>query len=1495
MRTFYTLFLSLLTCLARAQPPGHQGPAQATLEFFENKGQWEEAVRYTAPLVGGGQLFAMRDGLRIALLENGALAHGGHAEPADAAAQRRQAARAIRGHAFDLRFVGASAAAQLLAGGITNEHRNYFKGKDPAHWAADVRSYRELRYADLWPGVEARFYENDQQQLEYDFTLAPGTSPAAIGLRHEGADVTLDALGNLQIATSVGIVRELAPQAWQPQAGGGRRAVPCRYRLDAKGTVRFELGAYDTTQPLIIDPTVVFSGYTGSTAINWGFTATYDAAGNLYSGGIAFSLGFPNTAGAFQTTFGGIIDMALIKYDVTQKGAPARVWATYVGGRLTDLPHSMVVSSQGELLVLGSTDSPDFPVTATALQRRFAGGTPANPFGNGSYQQLPQGSDMVVCRLSATGAALRASTYLGGSGNDGLLPVAPYSYPTNPQLAHNFGDAFRGDILVDAADNVYIASCTSSTNFPLGASSFQRSYRGGTSDAVVCKLKGDLSAVLWGGYLGGGESDAVYSVQIEPASGDVYVAGGTLSADLPATAGAFKPTWSGNVDGFVTRIAASGASLVRTTYLGTTAYDQAYFLQLGGDGGVYVLGQTAGSYPTTPGLYGTVDGRQFIHKLDAGLSRTQLATVFGAGRKSVDISLTAFLVDRCDRVYVCGWGGGANRSDFNSPYLDANKDCSTNGLPVTAYAVQSRTDGSDFYLAQFATGLTGLSYGTFLGGYVNDPYWGEHVDGGTSRFDPRGVVYQAVCSCGTGAGFPVPPGANYYTATSGAGGNCNNAAFVLNFQPDVADVGPPQTVCSNATAPLVGSPAGGVWTGPGVSGSVATGYLFTPPAVGTYSLTYTVTSGLCVSSATRAVTVVPVPVVRIDSVLPPAYCAADGTVLPITPLVGSPAGGVFSGPGVTGAAGSQVFNPNLVSGLVELTYTYNVGCPLTATRQLEIVRISAGASQATCSSAAPISLVGSHAGGVWTGPGVSGSLAAGYVFTPATAPTGTNTLTYTVPTRLCTGSATRQITVVSAPTVRFDTVLPSAYCAADGAVLPVTPLVGSPAGGMFSGPGVTGYLGNQSFNPNLVSGLVELTYTYSAGCQLTVTRRVEVVRANAGSGQTLCGNASPVYLYGSPAGGAWAGPGVSGSVSTGYVFTPSAASPGLVTLTYTQTAQDRSCAAVSTRRITVLDAAPTVLTPLPAPLCVSNTTRYQLVATPAGGNWYGSGISFSGGNYYFTPSQAGRGTFTLYYAPNYTTSCSPQRSMTVTVLANLQVALPADTLLCVGTTRAFRLSGASPAGGTWTGTGVSGSTATGFFFTPPAGFTGSTVLTYEVASGGCSGTATRRVGIAPEPAMQVAWAPVDCPEARQVPLVVRFTNAGGGAATRWDFGDGTPPVMGAEVLHTYQQAGRFQPRVSLRYLNAQCETTAPLQVIETQNQIIPNIISPNGNPANRYFRLPPGCAPRLELFSRWGQLVHAAAEYRNDWNATGHPAGIYYYLLTYPSGQRVKGWLEVIK
>jgi hypothetical protein len=1186
--------LSAAQCFGQA--PEHAGPASHTLEFIENKGQWDARARYEAALPGG-RLFAETDGLTFSLLADGGPARRNHAGAGKAAPP--PADSTARGHALKLRFEGA-APATLTAETPTAEHRSYFLGSDAKRWASDVRSFRELRYAGLWPGVSARVYESADQHLEYDFVLAPGARAEAVALRHDGADgLRLDAAGNLLVKTSVGTITERAPQAWQADAAGRRQAVPCRFVLTGS-TVTFALGKYDHRRALTIDPVVVFSTYTGATADNWGFTATYDAQGNLYSGGIVFDQGYPTSLGAYRSSFSGQLDIGVIKYNTSATGPAARVWATYIGGSGADFPHSLVVNSLGELLILGSTGSNNYPTTAGAVQTSFRGGTAVAPFGFDylSIYTAPTGSDLIITRLNATGTGLVGSTYLGGTGNDGLLPLNPILSASSsaPQLAHNYGDPFRGDIIVDAANNVYIATHTTSLDFPM-ARGFNSTYRGGTSDGVVCKLNPGLTALTWGSYLGGSGSDGAFSIQLEPASGDVYVTGGTLSQNFPTTAGAYRTTRPGNVDGFVTRIAANGTSVLRSSYVGTPSYDQAFFLQLGTDGGVYLLGQTMGAFPVTSGLYHNSNGKQFIQKLDANLGQSLLSTVFGdtldLQTSPINLDPTAFLVDQCDRVYVCGWGGNENAQGY--PYMDFNGY--TTAMRTTPGATQRDTDGSDFYLAQFSAGLTNLAYATYYGDITPNSA-GEHVDGGTSRFDPRGIVYQAVCSCFSTNGFPVPPGANYYSATNNGVSNvtfnvaCNNASFVLNFQPSIAN---------------------------------------------------------------------------------------------------------------------------------------------------------AGSAQAVCATAGPVALVGQPAGGVWSGPGVTATGTGNFVFTPSLALLGTQTLTYTVlSTGACTTSDTRRVTVTAPPTAAFAPLPQPAYCLpATGAPAPApVPLTGTPAGGTFSGPGVTGSAAaGFFFTPNLPAGTYQLTYTVTAG----------------------------------------------------------------------------SCTATATQAVAL------VARPLP------------------------------------------------------------------TVLG--------DTVICPGSAQAFRLRG-TPAGGTFSGPGVTGSAATGFFFTPPAGFTGPVVVTYSFTnSAGCAGTASQRISAAVAPQLAPTWAPVACPETRLAPLSLRFTLAGldipTTASAVWDFGDGTQSTE-SNPTHTYATVGTYRPLLRLRYTGS-CETQAALPVVEVKERKIPNIITPNGDDQNQFFRLGPDCPPRLQIFSRWGQQVLNAPAYRDDWKADGQPDGVYYYLLTYPDGRKLKGWVEVVR
>ena len=1006
--------------LAAAAPRPALGPSSvpgaATLEFIENKGQWDARARYAASLPGG-RLFLENAAFTYLFVDPAVLRRHGAAPAAGKAAEPAASGDRLAAHAYTVHFEGASRRARPVAAEPTGSVRNYFHGADPRHWARNVGGFQRVRYAGLWPGIDATVYENAGQHLEYDFFLQPGADAGRVVLRYEGPQaLALDAAtGDLTVTTAVGRVTERAPQAWQTDTRGQRQPVACRYAL-AGGTVRFVLGSYDHARALTIDPTVIFSSFTGSLADNWGFTATYDQAGNMYSGGIAFGPGYPASTGAFQTTFSGLCDVALIKYDTQATGPAARVWATYLGGGSSEFPHSLVTNALGELVVMGSTSSPDFPTTAGALSRRFGGGTLLEPFGTDiTTYTLPNGSDLFVARLSVGGDALLASTYLGGSANDGVLSL-DFSAPAGQRLTANYGDTFRSDVLLDGAGNVYVASNTASADFPGLGTGFNGAYRGGTSDGVVCKLPPNLSAVTWAGLLGGSGADAAYSMQRDD-QGRVYVCGGTRSPDFPTSAGAYLATRPGGVDGFAARISADGRALERATYVGTAGYDQAQFLQLDAAGNPYLLGQTlGGAFPVTAGLYADTGGAQFIQKLDADLTTSVYSTRFGTAN-GPNLVPTAFLVDDCERIYVSGWGGFVN--DQGGRFLGGN----TGGLPVTPSAVQPRTDGSDFYLAEFRPGMAGLEYATFFGELGGE---GEHVDGGTSRFDKRGIVYQAVCGgCQGTQGFPVPPGANSYTNRNGSN-NCNNAAFKMDFQAVKADAGPRRALCASAApVDLPGSPTGGTWSGPGVQHTATGGYQFAPSTVGAgaYLITYTVaTTGSCVATLRVRYQVAPAIVPAFAPV--PPQCASSAVVT----LTATPAGGTFSGPGVTG----NTFSPQAAGpGTFTLTYALADSLACGAATQQVVVSSSLkallSADTTLCADQLhPFHLRGRPAGGTWSGPGVSPD----GLFTPPNTQNrgGFFDLIYTVTQAPCQATATHR--VVLAPANLTDVPLNLPVCAA---------------------------------------------------------------------------------------------------------------------------------------------------------------------------------------------------------------------------------------------------------------------------------------------------------------------------------------------------------------------------------------------------------------------------------------------------------------------------------
>ncbi|RZK46842.1 MAG: PKD domain-containing protein, partial [Hymenobacter sp.] len=374
----------------------------------------------------------------------------------------------------------------------------------------------------------------------------------------------------------------------------------------------------------------------------------------------------------------------------------------------------------------------------------------------------------------------------------------------------------------------------------------------------------------------------------------------------------------------------------------------------------------------------------------------------------------------------------------------------------------------------------------------------------------------------------------------------------------------------------------------------------------------------------------------------------------------------------------------------------------------------------------------------------------------------------------------------------------------------------------------------------------------------------------------------PLPLSGLPSGGIWTGPGVSGSVATGFVFTPSMALAGTQVLTYTVPGATAACTASA--RLTITVASPVVATAAAqAAVCAGSGPVALTGGSPAGGVWSGPGVSGSvAAGFVFTPTLALVGPQQLAYTVTNTATCGGSTSRataTITVLNAPTVLLPADTVLCPGRGQAFRLR-ATPAGGVWSGVGISA----GNLFTPPA-LPGTTVLTYTVNAGtACPVVATRRIMTLGDVNYSIFRTEVLCPNSLfnatpTVPHTVRVSSplrsAGrplpaGSVVITWDFGDGSPPVKDSATTHTYTKAGTFRIKATISLPNGACQDSLSLSPLTIEPAFVPNVFTPNADGQNDLFtpRLG-GCPPRLQVFSRWGQLVYEHPTYQNSWDGTG--------------------------
>ena len=733
----------------------------AQLQFIENKGQWDKSIDYKSE-IQNGSFFLNRSGFTVLqhnakdmeALTDQMHGHNSNTETVQHALPNNNPIT-IHSNALKVNFVKAPGSVQLFPDKALPTYNNYFIGNDSSKWRGNCKIFQGVTYKNMYPNIDVRYY-TDQGTLKYDLIVNPGGNVNDIALRYEGADKLSIRNKELVITTSIGEMKELYPYTYQA-ADKGRKILDCKYVLE-KNIVRFKVEDYDKNATLIIDPTLIFCSFAGSTRDNWGYTATPGPDGSFFAGGISFDGGYPVSPGSFDETYNGGVnedgnggyDIGIIK--LTPDGS-TRVYATYLGGSSNEQPHSLITDAQGNLIVAGRTNSVNFPKVVPLVGD------------GGNY-------DIFVAKLNASGSALIGSIIIGGTEDDGVNIKPKFiNVPGQPPGAYdtrrNYGDDARSEVILGANNTVYLASCTQSTKFPVSASPIQTTFGGGPAplqqDGVILRFDANLNNVLFATYFGGGGNDACFVLSINPVTGNLYVGGSTTSTDIPGNkTGVMYPTYQGGVtDGFVTEITPNGSTIIKTTYIGTNdndptrdGNDMVYGLKSDRFGFPYIMGTTTGSWQALNAPFSNTGGKQFIGKLKPDLSGYVYTTMFGNNSDVPNLSPTAFLVDRCQNVYVSGWGGVFNN---NRGYPNAG----TGGLEflITAGAVKATTDNKDFFFFILEKNAASQLYGSFFG---QNNGFDDHVDGGTSRFDENGIIYQAICAnCSNTPNifFPTTPGA----------------------------------------------------------------------------------------------------------------------------------------------------------------------------------------------------------------------------------------------------------------------------------------------------------------------------------------------------------------------------------------------------------------------------------------------------------------------------------------------------------------------------------------------------------------------------------------------------------------------------------------------------------------------------------------------------------------------------------------------------------------
>jgi len=952
------------------------------LSFTENQGQLAQDVRYSSH---GAQydLFLTPQEAVVALRHSRQLDFSPRHRAASLKRLRdsRKANAATTTAALHLRFEGANPAPQVAGTEKLPGKVNYFIGNDPKKWHTGIPTYGQVKYSQVYPGVDLIFYGNPRK-LEYDFVVAPGVDPSVIRMTLSGArKLSLASDGDVVVSVTDGKVLLQKPLIYQ-NISGQRHEIAGKYLLQGHH-VSLAVANYDRREPLIVDPVLDYATYLGGTDdAGAGYAIATDSTGDAFIAGQTLATDFPATSaltpGSNTSGTGFVVEL---------NPAGTLVYSTYLGSSAGGDFAFGIAESGGDVYVTGETFGTDFPTTtATALKPTLT----VNANGTSFLTKLDP--------TKSTAATLLYSTYLGGTNGDFDQAVA----------ADSSGNAYITGVTYSAADT---NPPTDPTLFWVTASAYQSTLVDTAGSAFLTRIdttQSGISSLIYSTYLGGdgafsiaanlGFGDGGFGVVVD-SSNKAYLCGATTSSSavpFPTTATTFQATpksgntWSSAFISEVDTTLSGASSLAYSTYLGgsgdtaAAAGDFCTAIDLkAGSTVIYVTGYTnSPNFPIQNGFQTTGDpsfGAAFVTLLDTSVGTslnysTYLGNDFTTGN--------GIKADSTGNAYV--GGSTVSLSPAQTPTSGAYQPtASTNGDGFIAEINPAGTPADLVYLTYFGgSGVSGSPdqiFGLALGASVP----GVIVTGQTSSSD-----------------FPATNGTTYSGGSTTSEGFAASLTLVPTLVVSPTSLTFTATAQGTATAPQTvtltnNTSAAIAFTSATVTGGVPaaadTDFAVTNTSCGTsipagMSCTLSVIFTASTTSESATLTIV-----DSDSSSPQTV-ALTGTAPAL--FTASPSSLSFSSTAIGAATPAQT-----------VTLTNNTTAAVTYTSAVVTLTSAAGAAgdfalTPTCTTATPI-------------PANGGTCTIGVIYTPSVATMETATLTITDSFGVQTVALTGTVTAVA--------------------------------------------------------------------------------------------------------------------------------------------------------------------------------------------------------------------------------------------------------------------------------------------------------------------------------------------------------------------------------------------------------------------------------------------------------------------------------------------------